>query len=432
MSTAWQFEFYNSAMFWGVLVGVVVLLRLLGGGSRMKGPLLLVLSSALIFAIPGFGASGLVALWCFAGATLWVARRLARAQEASHAKRQLIAFLGILAVLGFLGFFKYAGFQDWLIGAVFGAMAGGRSAASPQAPAAPLFLVGVSYFSFKAIHTIVESYRRAIPAVDPVTYLNYLTFFPAFISGPISRYPHFAAQMGPVAPGTLRSDLADGAERIVHGLFKKLVLARLLLPHVLGQGKDFGAMAGADVAVGLYAYALYFYCDFAGYTDLAIGTARLMGMALPENFNRPFLQRNIRELWSSWHMSLTSWLVDYIYWPLVRKLRNVEFFRPRPLLLSMVGMNATFIACGAWHGEALHFILWGAYHGMGISLLQLYQRKKRTIRAPLAQRYFRSRVSRVVGVVATFHFFVIGISLFVLDLGQLGELLRILLSRGDR
>ena len=416
MITAWRFEFYNSAAFWGVLVAVVVLVRLLGASARVKALALLVLSSGLILALPSVGPGGLALFLGFAGATLWTARLLCRDSDGTG-RRRLIAILGILGVLGFLAFFKYWVVQDVLRGRGFRA----------ATPSDHLFLIGVSYFSFKAIHTIVEAYRRSIPAVDGLVYLNYITFFPAFISGPISRYPQFATQMGPVERGTLRRDLIQGGERIVHGLFKKLVLVKLTFPYVLGQGKALGALEPWEVAVGLYAYAFYFYFDFAGYTDMAIGAARLMGMELPENFNRPFLQRNIRDLWSSWHMSLTNWLVDYIYWPLVRKLRNLEFFQARPLLLSIVGMNVTFLACGAWHGEALHFILWGAYHGAGISLLMIYQRRKRSIRAPLVQRYFRSRTSRVVGSVVTFHFFALGLALFVLDLGQLRELLGALL-----
>jgi alginate O-acetyltransferase complex protein AlgI len=423
MITSWQVDFYNSAAFWGVLVAVVVLVRLLGTSGRVKGLALLVLSSALILAIPGFGIGGLTAVLGFAGVTLWAARRLCRPGDDRPAWRRLIVILGVLAVLGFLGFFKYQFLQGLLIGPLVRDALIARPSGTPTSTSSHIFLIGVSYFSFKAIHTIVEAYRRSIPAVEGLVYLNYITFFPAFVSGPISRYPHFAAQMGPVERGTLRRDLAQGGERIVHGLFKKLVLVKLIFPYVLGQGTPLGAMGAGEVAVGLYAYALYFYFDFAGYTDMAIGAARLMGMELPENFNRPFLQKNIRELWSSWHMSLTNWLVDYIYWPLVRKLRNREFFQARPVLLSIVGMNATFIACGAWHGEAFHFILWGIYHGMGISLLMLYQRQKRSIRVPAVQRYFRSRASHVVGAVGTFHFFALGLALFVLDLQQLRELL---------
>jgi len=425
--TPWQFEFYNSAMFWGVLVAVVVLVRLMGTSARGKRLVLLVLSSALILAIPRFGIGGLAAVWALAGVTLWAARRLCRPGDDRPGRRRLIATLGVLTVLGFLSFFKYQFVQDVLIGRVIKDTLVGRPPGAPATPYDHLLLIGVSYFSFKAIHTIVEAYRRSIPAVDGMVYLNYITFFPAFLSGPISRYPHFAAQMGPLKRGTLGRDLALGGERIVHGAFKKVVLVTLIFPYVLGQGKPLGAMGAGEVAIGLYAYALYFYFDFAGYTDMAIGAARLMGMELPENFNRPFLQRNIRDLWSSWHMSLTNWLVDYIYWPLVRKLRNLEFFQTRPVLLSIVGMNLTFIACGAWHGEALHFILWGIYHGMGISLLMIYQRQKRAIRIPWLQRYFRSRASRAVGMVGTFHFFALGLALFVLDLGQLRELLGALL-----
>ena len=417
MITSWRFEFYNSPTFWGVLVVVVILVRLLGTSARAKGLALIVLSSVLILAIPGFTIGGLAAVWGFAGITLGVARRLCRAGGDTPRQRRLIATLGVLAVLGFLGFFKYQFVQDALVG---------RHGA-PAIPSGHLSLLGVSYFSFKAIHTIVEAYRRSIPSVDGLVYFNYITFFPAFLSGPISRYPQFAEQMGPLERGTLPRDLALGGERIVHGLFKKVVLVTLIFPYILGQGKPPGEMGAAEIAIGLYAYAFYFYFDFAGYTDMAIGAARLMGMELPENFNRPFRQRNIRDLWSSWHMSLTNWLVDYIYWPLVRKLRNIGFFQVRPVFLSIVGMSVTFIVCGAWHGEAPHFLLWGLYHGMGISLLMIYQRQKRSIRVPSLQRYFRSRTSHVVGMVGTFHFFALGLALFVLDLGHLHDLLGALL-----
>ncbi len=341
MISSWGFEFYNSATFWGALLVVVIVVRLVGTNPHVKGLALAALSSAMILAIPRFGVRGLVVVWAFAGVTFAVVRELCRPGD--DKRRRWIATFGIVAVLLFLCVFKYRLIHDAVIG---------RSTATGSNI---LLLIGVSYFSFKAIHTMVETYRRTIPTIDPLAYLNYIIFFPAFVSGPISRYPQFAAQMGPVERGTFRRDLALGGARIVHGLFKKIVLVKLLFPHILGQGKALGDLGAGQVVLGLYVYAIYFYVDFAGYTDLAIGSARLLGMELPENFKHPFMQRNIRDLWSGWHMSLTNWLIDYVYWPLVRKLRHVEFFRPRPLLLSIVGMNATFLACGAWHGESLHF-----------------------------------------------------------------------------
>jgi D-alanyl-lipoteichoic acid acyltransferase DltB (MBOAT superfamily) len=128
-------------------------------------------------------------------------------------------------------------------------------------------------------------------------------------------------------------------------------------------------------------------------------------------------------------MSLTSWLVDYIYWPIVRRFRGLDFFRRHPVFLSNLGMIITFIACGMWHGESANFILWGAYHGIGIALLTIYQRQKRRVRSPFLQRYFRSRVSTAVGVLVTFNFFALGLALFVLDLGKLQILVRAVLSR---
>jgi alginate O-acetyltransferase complex protein AlgI len=218
----------------------------------------------------------------------------------------------------------------------------------------------------------------------------------------------------------LAPDMRAGLERIVHGLFKKFVMAQILYPHILSSEPDrLSGMGPLGAVAGLYAYALYFYFDFAGYTDLALGCARLIGIELPENFNNPFLKRNIRELWANWHMSLTSWLVDYIYWPIVRKFRGLDFFRRHPIFLSNLGMIITFVVCGMWHGEAPHFVLWGAYHGIGIAVLTVYQREKRKARSPVLQRYFRSKLSTVLGTIVTFNFFAVGLSLFVLDIGKL-------------
>jgi D-alanyl-lipoteichoic acid acyltransferase DltB (MBOAT superfamily) len=196
-----------------------------------------------------------------------------------------------------------------------------------------------------------------------------------------------------------------------------------VFPYVLPDQVDaLSKVTPAGAALGLYAYAVYFFLDFSAYTDLAIGGARLVGVSLPENFNKPFLQKNIRDLWSSWHMSLTSWLVDYVYWPVVRRLRELEYFRTRPVLLSVVGMNVTFIACGIWHGEAPHFVLWGLFHGLGISVVNVYQRQKKKIRNAAVQRYFQSSLSRWIGAFGTFNFFAAGLALFVLDTQKLERL----------
>ncbi len=419
MFGSWSFDYYYSLPFWAALVAVACVVRAFGRSAVLRGAVLLAASSALLLAIPGFRAVHLGLVWTISALSFASARALSRSSGPTL-RRRAIAAAGVGAVVALLAFFKYHFLQDLVLGPV----AAARGAATPRGAAAYLFLIGVSYFSFKAIHVVVETYRGAIGAVGALTFFNYMTFFPAFISGPINRYGEFAAQMDASRAGALWPDLRAGGERIVHGLFKKLVLVPIVFPYVLTNlGKPLARASPGEAALGLYAYALYFFFDFSSYTDLAIGGARVIGVQLPENFNKPFFQKNIRDLWTNWHMTLTSWLVDYVYWPVVRKLRNLEYFRTRPVLLSIVGMNVTFIGCGIWHGEAPHFVLWGAYHGLGISVLNLYQRQKKRIRNPALQRWFKSPYSHWAGAFATFNFFALGLALFVLDLEKVGTLL---------
>ena len=177
-----------------------------------------------------------------------------------------------------------------------------------------------------------------------------------------------------------------------------------------------------DIAIGAYAYTIYIYFDFAGYSDIAIGSARIMGIVLPENFNNPFMKRNIQELWANWHMSLTRWLTDYVYWPLAKVLRKSKFLGSRPIVLSIISIIITFVVCGMWHGEALNFVIWGFYHGLGLAILNVYQKQKRKVRNAFIRKYFHSVFSRGVGIVVTFHFFVFGILLFSFDVTKLREL----------
>jgi len=417
-----KFNFYSSFAFWLSFILVAAGSRLVLAKPLIRGLFLFVTSALMLLAIPHFTLINLVLLFGIALTVLLIARSLNSGESRwPAAPRKVILIAGIVIVLAFLAFFKYQFFQ-----ALFLHPASGRG------PEAATFIrfIGVSYFSFKMIHVLVESFRRKIERLNGLDYINYILFFPAFISGPINRYNHFATQLRAPAGSPTGQDLKKGAERIIHGLFKKFVLVPIFFPYILGaQGRDLGGLSLIDLVIGLYAYAFYFYFDFSGYSDMAIGSARLMGLELPENFNNPFLKRNIRELWTNWHMSLTSWLVDYIYWPLVRKLRDSEFFRGHPVFLSNLGMIITFLACGMWHGESANFIVWGAYHGIGIAVLTIYQRRKRAFKSAFLQRYFRSKYSGIVGPVLTFNYFALGLIFFVLDLKSLKTVALGLLAR---
>lgn len=411
-----KFHFFSSAWFWIALALTVVLSRLLVRAGSSRTVFLTIASALIILAIPGFTPAHLGLLSAIGLFTYAVGVFLSRpAGAVSVPARKLAAALGISVTLGFLAFFKYRFVQALFL----------KSLAATEASASRLvFMVGVSYFSFKMIHFIIESYRRRIAPSSALTYSCYVLFFASFMSGPINRFEPFSRSVETHLSTTFKADFVAGGERIVHGLFKKFVLVQIVHPYVLGTSvTDLPGIRSGTILVGLYAYALYFYFDFSGYSDLAIGSARLLGIELPENFNNPFIQKNIRELWTNWHMSLTSWLVDYVYWPLVRTLREFEPLRKRPIFLSNICMFITFVLCGMWHGEGFHFLVWGAYHGLGISALTVYQRQKRRIGHPKIVRYFRSRTSRVVGTILTFNYFALGLAFFVLDLKDLGRLL---------
>jgi len=404
-----KFNFYYSFPFWLSFLLISVAFRTFAKKPKTKGVLLLISSSFMLLAIPNFTPLHFSLVLAVTIISFMAGRNLiAGTEPPGSGKNKLVTVSAIIIVLAFLAFFKYRFIQDLITGRL----------QDPNLGASRfIFMVGVSYFSFKMIHFIIESSKKKIEGPRFLTYINYILYFVPFISGPINRFNHFSSQIVSPTPTDLKTDVKKGAERIVHGLFKKFVLVQILYPHTIGQqGLPLSQLTLVEWIIGLYAYALYFYIDFSGYSDLAIGAARIMGLELPENFNHPFLKKNIRELWMNWHMSLTGWLVEYVYWPIVRKLRNANFFREHPISLSNFGMIITFVLCGMWHGETVNFIIWGAYHGLGISIVNIYQREKRKVRNPLIINYFRSESSRLIGIFLTFNFFAFGQSLFILDL----------------
>ena len=366
----------------------------------------------MLFALPTFNVVTLLVMALLSSFVYFVGYLLnTEGTISSRKNRKVLSFLGISVVVIILSFFKYRFFQNIVYAQVLGH------------PSRYIFLIGISYSSFKMMHFIIESYKQKIERMTLLNFLNFIFFFPAFISGPINRYNHFCKQLEVSGEKGLGKDLSSGTERIIHGLFKKIVLCTVLYPYTfMSMQTSITELNASQIIIGLYAYALYFYFDFGGYSDIAIGSARIMGIQLPENFNYPFLKRNIQQLWASWHMSLTTWLTDYIYWPLVRKLRKRELFRKRFLLLSNMSIFITFVICGMWHGEGANYVIWGGYHGLGLATLNVYQRQKRKISNKAFRKYLSSRYSEWTGIALTFHFFVLGLIFFAFDVEQLRAL----------
>jgi D-alanyl-lipoteichoic acid acyltransferase DltB (MBOAT superfamily) len=262
--------------------------------------------------------------------------------------RALLVF-GLVANLGALALFKYGRFFHQSVAAVL---------PLPEPPAwlavaAPL---GISFYTFHAISYLVDTHRGARPPADDfVDFALYLAFFPQLLAGPITRWGYFAPQLE--APRRLRIRAVDEALlRIATGLVKKVVLADTLGGFVDAVYADPGSASSFEALVAVWGYAFQIYFDFSGYTDVAIGLAALLGFRLPENFRYPYLASSPADFWRRWHISLSTWLRDYLYIPLGGNRRGE--------VRTYENLLATMLLAGLWHGAAWSFVVWGGVHGV--------------------------------------------------------------------
>jgi alginate O-acetyltransferase complex protein AlgI len=266
--------------------------------------------------------------------------------------------------------------------------------------------LGLSYYIFKLIGYLLDVYWERIPAERSVVAVAvYASFFPQIVTGPIERAGNFFEQLGQTAH--LKPDLVVvGARRILWGLFKKILVADPLAGAVSAVHAQPSAFSSVELLVGAYIFALQLYADFSGVTDIAIGLGQLFGIQGPENFNLPFYSRNLQEYWRRWHMSLTSWLADYLFTPLRMALRDLgNFGLALAVLINM-------IAIGVWHGMTWTYAAFGLLHGifLVVSILTL---KKRN--AFFKEHPVLSRVRGIAGPLITFHLVVLGLIIFRAD-----------------
>jgi D-alanyl-lipoteichoic acid acyltransferase DltB (MBOAT superfamily) len=265
--------------------------------------------------------------------------------------RRRIVAAAVVIDLGTLGVFKYYGFFAEEINNVLDGVGLGL----PLPLAAIALPVGISFIVFQAISYTVDVRRRLIEPASTIDFGLYLSFFPHLVAGPIVRAREFIPQLAkPRDPGTVAVGAA--VSLIVVGLVKKVViadyLARTVVDPVFGVPQAYSA---PDAVLAAYAYAVQIFCDFSGYTDIAIGLALLMGFVFPQNFDRPYRARTFREFWRRWHMTLSRFLRDFLYIPLGGN-RGGKLRTARNLMITMV-------LGGLWHGAAWGFVLWGTIHG---------------------------------------------------------------------
>ncbi|MBX9686114.1 MAG: hypothetical protein K2X27_05400 [Candidatus Obscuribacterales bacterium] len=309
-------------------------------------------------------------------------------------------FWMITAVSGnllLLVFFKYAYFFDESLGALL-------KPAGINVPAIPFEIVlplGISFFVFEFIHYVVDVYRGSEPVRSFLGFSLFASFFPTQIAGPIKRFQDFVPQF--LAEPKFSVDCLDeGISLIVTGLFKKVMIADNLSFFVQGGFSNPNLFTGLDLWIFTYAFAFQIYFDFSGYTDIARGSAKLFGYKVPINFNLPYIATNIAEFWHRWHISLSTWLRDYLFIPLGGS-RCSKWLNYRNLFLTMT-------LGGLWHGAGMHYLFWGAFHGLALVLHKEFQAFKSKV-APL-QSFFETAAGKAVSVFITFHAVCIGWVLF--------------------
>ena len=279
-----------------------------------------------------------------------VGRRMAASDD--DAARKSLLWVSMAVNLGILGFFKYFNFfVDSAVEAL------GGIGLEPSSPILEIVLpVGISFYTFQTMSYTIDIYRRRLEPIDDfVTFAAFVAYFPQLVAGPIERATNLLPQLAKPRRLPATPKLESGLWLIGLGLFKKVVIADVMAEQVDLIYRDPSANHPITIVLGLWAFSLQIYGDFSGYSDIARGTSRLMGIELMRNFEQPYLSLSITEFWRRWHISLSTWLRDYLYISLGGNRRGPN--------RTMVNLMLTMLLGGLWHGASWNFVVWGALHG---------------------------------------------------------------------
>lgn len=297
-------------------------------------------------------------------------------RKASWRKKKTVLLIGILNTCLVLFFFKYYNFFIESLNFL----------GLTHIPHWNIILpIGLSFHVFQSLSYVVEVYRGNIKAEkNLLTYANFVMMFPQLVAGPIERAQNLLPQLRKCDHVITYRDILTGGTRFAWGLFKKVVVADALGSFVDSVYDNYGAQDGMLLIIGTVFFAIQIYCDFSGYSDMAIGVARMLGFRFKENFNLPYFATSITDFWRRWHISLSTWLRDYLYIPLGGN-RNGKWMTYRNLMLTM-------LLGGLWHGASWNFVIWGGLHGLYLAFERVTGIKKRQ----------KSIIGKIAGWVITF------------------------------
>lgn len=381
---------FSSGLFLFLFAGFLFLYGLLRRATTAR--ILYVIAFSLYFYYKSSGLYFLLLIFAAASDFL-IARRLHRT-ECAAGRRWLVA-LSVAVNLGMLGYFKYTNFLIDIANDLFG---------EGFLEFRNIFLpVGISFFVFQSMSYTIDVYRRQLRPLDNwFDYLFYLSFFPQLVAGPIVRARDFLPQIRRNPVVVTREMFGTGVFLILTGLFKKAIVSDYISLNFVDRIFDEPLLyTGFECLAGIYGYALQIYCDFSGYSDMAIGIALLLGFRFPKNFDAPYRSATITEFWRRWHISLSSWLRDYLYISLGGNRKG--------RLRTYANLLLTMLLGGLWHGAAIRFVLWGALHGAALALHKLWMSVVPGARATGAEM---PPARRLVGTFLTFNLVCFGWLMF--------------------
>jgi alginate O-acetyltransferase complex protein AlgI len=327
-------------------------------------------------------------IWLSTALDYSVGRALGATDPSRTRARRWLLTASVVGNLTLLGTFKYYGFFRENLEALLGL----------EIPALKLLLpVGISFYTFQTLSYTIDIYRGTLkPAKSWMEFALFVAFFPQLVAGPIVRASDFLPQLEH-APWIDRERLVKGLGRIMLGLVKKVAIADLIGAKLVDPVYAESASAsGLEATIAMYAFALQVYCDFSGYSDVAIGSARLFGIRIPENFRAPYAAASLTDFWRRWHISLSFWLRDYVYIPLGGS-RGIA-------ALTYLNLMITMVLSGLWHGADWKFAIWGALHGAWLGIERFWKVR--------GLPWLRGIPRKFIGFLFTFHFVTFALVMF--------------------
>lgn len=373
---------FSTSLFLFLFLFFLLIYNLLGKNKSFRLGFLIIFSLYFYYKSTGYYAGILVAS---AIINFFFAKGIAATEK--MAIKRLLLFITVVINVAILGYFKYTNFILQIISEI------NQSQFDPLSIFLP---IGISFYTFKSLNYVFDVYLETLePTKSFRDFCVYVFFFPNLLMGPIDRASEFLPQIDK-EPFLSKEDLGRATILIMAGLFKKVVIADYISLNFVDRIFDFPLRyTGVENLLAIYGYTLQVYCDFSGYTDMAIGVALFFGFKLMDNFNSPFKATSIADFWRRWHISLSKWLLDYIFKPMQFSMRSLKIWA------NVIAIFVTFVICGIWHGAGWNFIIWGALHGFMMSFALIVQKPKQKLYTLL--RINNTKFLRFFQTLITFH-----------------------------